>query len=156
MDCVQLASDLTNVINSAYETLCRLSEEEVQQRPAQDQWSIKEIIGHLVDSASNNHQRWVRLQIGGDLSFPDYRHDNDQWVRIQNYHHQDWGHLLQLWRYFNLHLATVITGVESDCLENKWVVDGNTRISLGDLMTDYLAHLKIHLEQIGTNLSGAR
>ena len=152
MDHVKLASDIEQAVNSACDEFIALSDDVVQRRTTSDEWSIKEIIGHLVDSASNNHQRWVRLQIADDLGFPDYQEDNEKWVRIQQYNDRTWESLLALWRYFNLHLAAIIRGVNLECLQHVWVMDEVNTVTLRDLMVDYLRHLEMHLEQIRKNL----
>jgi len=69
-------------INAAVARWGGLSEEILTFRPSGDAWSVKEIIGHLIDSASNNHQRFVRLQLVKQLTFPDYGPNNIHWVRI--------------------------------------------------------------------------
>ena len=145
----RLASDIENTVNEAYQRLINLSDETIEVRPYRGEWSIKEIVGHLIDSASNNHQRFVRLQVADGLIFPDYSQDNDSWVAIQSYQEAPWDALLALWRHFNLHLARVIRTVNAGCIEHIWVVDEDTYITLGDLMIDYLRHLKDHLQQIG-------
>lgn len=152
MDNDRLALEIEKVVNAAYEELIGLSDDVVQTCPSADEWSIKEIIGHLVDSASNNHQRWVRLQIADGLDFPDYQNDNKSWVRIQQYNDQTWESLLNLWRLFNLHLSTIVRGVNNECLQNIWVIDEDTVITLSDLMVDYPKHINMHLEQIRQNL----
>ena len=148
MDNHKLASDIAGAVYCVYGELIGLSEVAVQKRPFADEWSIKEIIGHLVDSASNNHQRWVRLQVDDVLSFPDYQRHNEKWVRIQRYNDRAWESLLQLWRLFNLHLAAMVKDVDKKCLRNIWLIDEDTTVTLQDLMVDYLRHLLLHLEQI--------
>ena len=145
---VRLASDIENAVNEACQQLRKLPEETIEARPNPGDWSVKEIVGHLVDSASNNHQRFVRLQVADGLIFPDYSQDNDAWVSIQNYQKGHWDDLLALWRYFNLHLARVIRTVNERCIYHIWVLDEDTTITLGELMIDYLRHLKDHLQQI--------
>lgn len=152
MDNTELAANIEALVNSAYEELIGLSDDTVKRKLSEKEWSIKEIIGHLVDSASNNHQRWVRLQIAGTLDFPDYQRDNEKWVRVQQYNDQSWGSLLKLWRFFNLHLSTIVRGANRECLDNIWVIDDGTTVTLSDLMSDYLRHLKVHLEQIRQSL----
>lgn len=154
MDNHDLALKIEQAVNSAYEELIGLSDAEVQRRPAGSAWSIKEIIGHLVDSASNNHQRWVRLQISDGLRFPDYQCDNEKWIRIQQYNNQDWESLLSLWRFFNLHLSFIVRCVDKGCLRNKWIIEEDAIVTLNDLMMDYLIHLNDHLDQVRRNLSG--
>ena len=150
----RLASDIENAVSEASIWLRSLSGETIEALPNFGDWSVKEIVGHLVDSASNNHQRFVRLQVADGLAFPDYSQDNDAWVSIQCYQEAPWDDLLGLWRYFNLHLARVIRSVNEDCIDHIWVVDEDTSITLGDLMIDYLRHLNDHLQQIKECVDG--
>ena len=144
----RLATDIKNTVNETYQQLRGIPDEIIEARLNPDDWSVKEIVGHLVDSASNNHQRFVRLQVADGLAFPDYSQDNDAWVSIQSYQEAPWDDLLTLWRYFNLHLAIVIKTVNEECIDHIWVVDEDRSITLGELMIDYLRHLKDHLQQI--------
>ena len=145
----KLASDIEAAVTEASRQFESLPEELIEWRSKAGEWSIKEIIGHLVDSASNNHQRFVRLQVADGLVFPDYSQDNDAWVSIQTYQEAPWNELLALWRYFNLQLARIIRTVNNDCLDHTWVVNEHTSVTLGELMIDYLRHLKDHLQHIG-------
>ena len=144
----QLASNIENTVNNSYQMLSGLSEESIRERLTPNAWSVKEIIGHLIDSASNNHQRFVRLQVVDRLIFPDYSQDNDAWVTIQDYQNAPWKDLLDLWRVLNLHLTRVIRNVNQRCIENSWVLNEDNSIPLGSLMIDYLRHMKDHLEEI--------
>jgi len=148
----KLASDIEATVNEACQRLRGLSNEILVARLNPDDWSVKEIIGHLVDSASNNHQRFVRLQVADGLVLPDYSRDNETWVAIQGYHDAVWDDLLDLWRFYNLHLARVIGSVNQKCLDHIWVVNEDTSFTLGELMTDYLRHLNDHLKQIQKNI----
>ncbi|MFH1932660.1 MAG: DinB family protein [Pseudomonadota bacterium] len=150
----RLASDIENAVDEACNQFRNLPEETIEVRSNPGDWSVKEIVGHLVDSASNNHQRFVRLQVADGLVFPDYSQDNDAWVLIQRYQEAPWDALLALWRYFNFHLARVIRSVNERCIDHIWVVDEDTSITLGELMIDYLRHLKDHLKQIKENING--
>lgn len=149
---VEVANGLENAVNDAAEHWCDTTETALRFRPEADAWSTKEIIGHLIDSASNNHQRFVRLQLTDQLTFPDYGQNNIHWVGIQKYQERSWTALLDLWRHFNHHLAHVVRSVDPECLAHVWQVDANTRITLFDMMTDYLRHLEDHLDQISTTL----
>src|ERR1700682_2956826 len=85
--------------------LSRCAEAESEVRPSPERWSKKEVIGHLIDSASNNHQLFVRGQIAGGQDFP--RYEQEQWVRLQNYQAAQWHDLIDLWRAYNTHLIHV-------------------------------------------------
>ena len=150
----KLATDIERTVDEAYNQMRILSEETIKERPNPEDWSVKQIVGHLIDSASNNHQRFVRLQVADGLAFPDYSQDNHAWVSIQNYQEAPWDDLLALWRYFNFHLAHVIRTVDERCTDHIWIVDEDTWIALGELMIDYLRHLKDHVQQIRERTDG--
>jgi len=148
----KVAGKIEQHVNAAVGRWRALSEEILTFRLSEDAWSIKEIIGHLIDSASNNQQRFVRLQLVKRLTFPDYGPDNIHWVRIQCYQQRNWEELLGLWRYFNIQLAHIIRRVDPDCLDHVWQLEGKTGVALFDLMKDYLRHLEDHLQQISDTL----
>jgi len=145
---VQVADSIEQGVNAAVESWRDLPEQTLRFRPSEDAWSIKEITGHLIDSAANNHQRFIRLQLVEQLTFPDYGQDNIHWVRIQNYQDRTWKELLGLWRFYNVQLAYVIRSADPACLNHAWQLDAENRVTLFDLMTDYLRHLELHLDQI--------
>ena len=109
-------------------------------------WSPKEILGHLIDSAGNNHQRFVRAQIFPSLDDPGY--DQDNWVAVQNYAAESWPDLIQLWLLFNRHLLHVMRTVREDALDTPISIRGAAPVPLSDVMIDYVRHLEHHLEQI--------
>ena len=110
--------------------------------------TIKQIVGHLVDSAVNNHHRIVRLQYTVNLEFPDYRQDNDLWIKIQNYQQENWDQLISFWRSYNFHLIHVIKHVNRDCLTHTWHDFEGTKETLQTLIEGYLWHLNLHLKEI--------
>jgi hypothetical protein len=150
----QISDEIRRLVNSWEGRLIRMRPAEIQTRDGEGKWSVKEILGHLVDSASNNHQRIVRLEIARDLSFPDYQSDNEKWVASQRYQEEDWNELIWLWKYFNLHLAHVIENIKPDALDHSWKSGAAAPIRLGDLILDYLSHLKMHLDQIEAGTDG--
>ena len=152
----RLALDLENTVDEAYRRFKTLADETVEARSYPDAWSLKEIVGHLIDSAVNNHQRFVRLQVCDGLMFPDYSQDNDAWVSIQRYQETSWDDLLSLWQHLNHHLARVIRSVNQRCLGHIWIVDEDSSITLGELMVDYLRHLNDHLRQIRDQTGAAQ
>jgi hypothetical protein len=150
---VQVARSIEQQVNAAVDRWRDLPDRFVRLRPSKHAWSVKEITGHLIDSASNNHQRFVRLQLLENLTFPDYGQDNIHWVRIQNYQNRTWDELLGLWRHYNIQLAYIIRSVDPSCLINVWQLDAQNRVILYELMTDYLRHLEAHLDQITDTLA---
>ena len=109
-------------------------------------WGI-EILGHLIDSATNNHHWFVRaLQVEG-LVFPPY--EQEDWVRLQDYNSTAWESLVELWRLYNYHLAHVIRRIPGDRLEVVCRIGPHEPVTLGYLVEDYVVHLKHHLRQLG-------
>lgn len=121
-----------------------------ERRNGQDR-TIKEIVGHMIDSASNNIHRIVHMQYQeSPLKFPNYaiNGNNDRWIAIQNYQDEDWNDLINIWKYSNIHIVHVINNVDSSKLDNQWHYSKEKLISLKDGIIDYLRHLKLHLNEI--------
>jgi hypothetical protein len=110
---------------------------------SEDAWSLKEIVGHLIDSASNNHQRFVRLQIGNLEGFPAY--EAEQWIRIQHYNTMDWMLLKGLWLSFNTLILAVVERIPQECLGYSWSSGDDSR-TLEWLVNDYYRHLRWHID----------
>jgi hypothetical protein len=113
--------------------------------------NIRQIVGHMVDSASNNTHRIVHLQYQpSPFDFPDYAGsgNNDRWIAIQDYQSENWTNLVQLWEYANLHIIHVINHVREDKLNNQWIAANGETVSLRDMIMDYLRHFKLHLAEI--------
>ena len=149
----KVANKIELLVNAAAERWYGLPAKKLTFRPSENEWSIKEIVGHLIDSASNNHQRFVRLQLTDRLDFPDYGQDNIHWVKIQNYQQHSWHELVSLWRYFNIQLACIIRAVDPSSLRHIWQIHSQSSVTLFDLITDYLRHLELHLNQISDTLT---
>ncbi|HEY2830217.1 MAG TPA: DinB family protein [Thermoanaerobaculia bacterium] len=146
---------LRDVVLSATPALEAIPETDASRSPQADAWSPKQVIGHLVDSASNNHQRFVRARFKNDLVFDGY--DGDAWVAAQQYADAPWSSLVTLWREFNLHLARVI-----DSTPEGIRLQARERHNLGEIafrklpepptleafMSDYVDHLQHHLAQV--------
>ena len=101
------------------------------------------MIGHLVDSACNNHQRFVRAQNCTELIFPKY--EQNEWVAAGHYRTCPWGSLVQLWHAYNQQLAHVIRHIPESDLSTQCTITPNAVCTLGFLVTDYVAHLHHHL-----------
>src|SRR5689334_7960041 len=98
--------ELRRAIEESAPRLLRMTEKDAKRRPQPGKWSLAEIIGHLIDSASNDHQRFVRAQFQNDLVFPGY--DQDEWVAFQTYRDAQWIELVTLWKFFNNHIARIM------------------------------------------------
>src|SRR5688572_32789681 len=110
----EFLGDFRSTVVTATERLRTISAEESARKSAPDKWSIKEVLGHLVDSAANNHQRFVRAQFTDDLVFPGY--EQDRWVSAQKYREASWPDLVQLWSSYNLHLLHLVSVIPANIL----------------------------------------
>jgi GNAT superfamily N-acetyltransferase len=128
------------------DVLARFTEAESEQRPSPERWSRKEVLGHLIDSASNNHQRFVRGQIASGQDFPGY--EQEQWVRIQDYQAARWTDLIDLWRAYNTHLLHVAGRMSEAGRAAKCQVGGGAEVTLAGLFVDYVDHLEHHLRKM--------
>jgi len=151
------AGDLAATVRDVAKRLRTVTDGEAARRPAPGQWCAKEIIGHLIDSASNNHQRFVRARWQEDLVFVGY--DGDAWVEAQAYGAAPWRELVDLWQEYNLHLARVMRATPEavrqrshtrhnlDQLAWKPIPSGEPA-TLDYFMRDYVDHLHHHVRQI--------
>lgn len=143
--------ELLRLIDEWEPKLLNLSEDIIIIRQNSESWSIKEIVGHMIDSASNNTHRIIHLQYRPNpLIYPDYANlgNNDRWVEIQNYQTERWHELIQLWKYSNLHIVHVINNVNIDKLNNEWITALDQKVSLKAMIIDYLRHFKLHISEI--------
>jgi DinB superfamily len=124
--------------------------EAVTDRHAPGKWSKKEILGHLLDSASNNHQRFVRAQLGPDFCFPNY--EQEAWVRQQAYGKMNRKQLVELWRLYNLFLAHTLERISKELLSTPCKIGTLQAVPLPFLVTDYLNHLSHHLGEMVTQI----
>jgi hypothetical protein len=122
-----------------------LREEDFTLQPWLGKWSKKQILGHLIDSAANNHQRFVRIQYENE---PVIFYEQDQWVHLQQYNAADTKDLIQLWKVYNLHLVHVIKNISSEHLDKKGITRSGQKYSLAWYINDYVNHLEHHLKQI--------
>jgi hypothetical protein len=147
---IAIANELVGAVETASAKLRLLQETEVTLKPAPGKWSKKETLGHLMDSASNNHQRFVRAQLMADFGefvFPGY--DQDEWVRRQDYNSKPWVELIELWRLYNRHVAHALRSIADEKLETKCRIGSGEPATLGFIAEDYLSHMKHHLAQLG-------
>lgn len=113
--------------------------------------TIKQILGHLIDSISNNTHRVVHLQYQkSPFEFPNYATygNNDRWIAIQDYQNEDWPDMINLWKYSLLHFCHVIKNVNDSKLDNEWISDLNKTITLRSMIESFPKHLRLHLSEI--------
>jgi hypothetical protein len=143
----ELSEKLAQAVQSAEGRLRQVFEAESSKPVLKGGWSRKQVIGHLIDSASNNHQRFVRASLQGSLEFP--RYDQDGCVRVEAVQSAPWPLLVTLWTNYNLYLAHVIARLPPDKLEARCRIGEDEPVTLKFLAEDYLTHLLHHLDQIG-------
>ena len=142
-----IAAALHGVLKLAEPLLRALSPEAAAHRPRPGKWSPKEILGHLIDSAGNNQQKFVRaLAATPHADFTGYAQDT--WVTLQQYQLAAWPDLIDLWVSINRHLAHVMQHTPPEALTNTISIDGAGPFALHFIMADYVEHLKHHLLQI--------
>lgn len=134
-------------VDEAERRLRGFSDSETEKPILSGGWSRKQVLGHLIDSASNNHQRFVRAALQASLDFPGY--DQQGCVDLQSPEEADWALLVSLWASYNRYLAHVIERIPAAKLETHCRIGSGEPVTLGFLATDYLRHLLHHLRQIG-------
>jgi hypothetical protein len=140
------AENLRQTLDQVLPFLREISDEEASIKPALNKWSNKEILGHLIDSACNNQQKFVRTMAQSHLDFVGYA--QDFWVSQQHYNQASWLQIVELWLAYNQHIAHIIEHVNPDFLQNTITIDGNGLYTLEFIMQDYAEHLKHHLKVI--------
>src|SRR5437016_4232159 len=106
-------AEFRTTLESAAERLLEVPEAETEVAGSGG-WCAKQILGHLIDSAANNHSRFVRAQLQDDLWFEGYAQED--WVRIQKYEQEAWVSLVDLWTNYNLHLLHIISNIPEETL----------------------------------------
>lgn len=150
MTVADVASELRATVASLSAELLAASSAAAARRPGAG-WSPKEVLGHLIDSAANNNQRFVRAQQADALTFPGY--EQNQWVTSQGYQDADWAHLVALWTHLNLHLADVMARIPPSKYSVPCTIGGDPPVPLEAFVMGYRNHLHHHIAQIRERLS---
>jgi len=122
-------------------------------KPRAEDWSIKQIACHLVDSASNNHQRFTRLQRTQRLEFSPY--ETEPWVAVEKPEGLLWKELLGLLKLYNVFLLHLVRNIDPACLNNVWIAGSESK-TLEFLVRDYYRHLDWHLAHLETRIRELR
>ncbi len=157
MSNVELAKQLDTCIERFRYDLQGINPDHISLRPAPDKWSIIEILGHLVDSACNNHRRFVLATGKNDLVFEGY--DQGHWVSVQEYKSASWKVIVHLWYYYNKHLVHLIKSLPQETVSKEQsrhsfdtmafkLISSEEPSSLAYLIVDYIDHMNHHLNQI--------
>lgn len=135
---------LQYIINKAPTILSELNEVEMSKKIFPAKWSKKEILGHLIDSATNNHHRFVRGQFENN---PEISYDQNKWNEFSFYQEIDSRQIIKFWTQYNIQLLEIIKRIPKDRL-NSQIRIGTSLLTLEFLIIDYVDHLEHHLKQI--------
>lgn len=141
-----VAQQLKQLIDTAKPELLSIPDKKASERPFPDKWALKEILGHLIDSAANNHQRIVRMQEVADLG--PFTYTQQHWVTSQHYFEERWEDVIGFWYFYNTHLAHVIANVDPASLDNVCDMGYSEPARLRFVIEDYVRHVQHHLDQI--------
>lgn len=141
----QTADRLARILAATPLRLADVSEADASSA-APGRWSKKQILGHLIDSASNNHQRFVRAQLAENYEGPTY--EQESWVATQSYATESWPDLVNLWLLYNRHLLHIIRTVRESALAVPCAIGGSAPVPLAEVMSSYVDHMEHHLAQI--------
>jgi hypothetical protein len=146
-----ISEEIVTLANNWEHVLSTLTEDVISQRRNSQNRTIKQIVGHIIDSASNNTHRIVHLQYQTPpLTFPNYATfgNNDKWIAIQDYQNEEWITLVQLMKYSLLHISHVIKNAGADKMNNEWISGPGETVTLKSMIVDFPSHLKLHLSEI--------
>jgi hypothetical protein len=147
MDTLQTLREL---IARMPERLGALPIDKIEYKPAPNTWSVKEELGHLLDSAANNHQRIVRSQLEEKPAMPGY--DGDAWVDLHRYQHRDWEALIRLWAALNTQLVAAAEAVPDEQWSRTLTIADSTPLRLRFVFDDYVEHMAHHLRHMGVEV----
>lgn len=143
---INTSQQLRDIIDIVHPRLLMIPESRASEKPYPDKWSIKETLGHLIDSVANNHQRVVRMQEKENIGF--FSYSQEHWVKSQHYQTEAWVDLVELWQRYNFHLAHIIGSIEPGALNHTCDTGEAKPITLKFMVEDYLHHLQHHIDQI--------
>lgn len=148
METVQQASErLAFLVQTIPDLLGKIPETASSYKPSPTQWSKKEILGHLIDSATNTHQRFIRIQYENE---PVIFYDQNKWNELSNYRNRNTTLLIQFWKNYNQHLLEIINLVSEENLKRLGSGSDDQKFPLHFYITDYVDHLEHHLKQLVT------
>jgi hypothetical protein len=142
---MELSQLLQQVIDAEHPLLLALTEGEAAAKSGTS-WSRKEELGHLIDSASNNHLRFVRAALEPEFQGASY--DQNGSVMLHGYQDLGWSELLEFWRSYNRLLSQVIARIPEGKLPTRCRVGESQPVTLQFLIEDYVAHMQHHLDHI--------
>jgi hypothetical protein len=151
IESISISQEILTLIDEWEPKLALLPVETITHPRNSQNRSIKQILGHLIDSTSNNTHRVIHLQYQTTpFEFPNYatNGNNDRWIAIQDYQNEDWQNMICLWKYSLLHFCHIIKNVDDKKLDNEWISGPDKKITLKTMVIDFNRHLKLHLGEI--------
>lgn len=104
---------LLELVESITPLLLKISEDELSFKKNASKWSKKQILGHLIDSVANNHQRFIRVQYE---NIPTLIYDQNKWNELNHYQQLESKHIIQLWTVNNQHLLEIMKRIPEENL----------------------------------------
>ena len=141
-----LADLLQAAIDRAWPEVRAISDEQATLPAKEGRWTSKQELGHLIDSAANNHMRFVRASLDGEYRGPGY--EQDKWVEAHGYAETPWDDLIELWRRYNELLVQVVRRIPDSRLSAPCLIGSYPEMTLGFVIEDYVRHLQHHLDQL--------
>ena len=139
-----LANFLTETIEREIPNLRAITEQQSTVARGEGKWSPKQELGHLIDSAANNHMRFVRATLDGEFRGPHYLADD--WVRLHGYRDIPWESIVALWLGFNKLLTTLVDRIPDYRLQSPCYIGSSEPLKLSYVIEDYVLHMQHHLD----------
>ena len=141
-----LSTFLAETIQRELPSLRTLTEERASMARAPGKWSAKEELGHLIDSAANNHIRFVRGAIEAEFQGPGY--SQNDWVRVHGYSYMQWETIINFWFQYNAFLVRLVDRIPEDRLDAQCFIGTSPAVTLRFVIEDYILHMQHHIDQL--------
>jgi hypothetical protein len=138
-------SRLQFLIDTIPSLLTEIEEMKFSEKQNLEKWSKKEILGHLIDSATNNHQRFVRCQFE---NIPKIVYDQNNWNKFNFYQQIDKKQIIEFWTIYNKQLVQLMKNISNENLLKECKTSDDKNYTIEYLISDYVEHLEHHLQQI--------
>ena len=142
-----MVNDLVEALRVGFELISKLSEEEMSFKKDPNKWSRKEILGHLIDSAINNLQRFTEIQYT-EKPYIIRKYNQNELVKVNDYQNSEIQELLNFWIAINKRIEKVIERQTEETLKYKVQINDEKMVDFKFLIKDYIDHLVHHLQQI--------